>query len=275
MKKISKAIVATLALSLLAGAGGAGADTELTVDEIVANGLRANYYQGQDGRARVSMTIVDRQGRERSRELIILRRDDVEGEDPDDQFLGNQKFYVFFQRPADVRNMVFLVWKNVDGDDDRWLYMPALDLVNRIASSEVRTSFAGSHYFYEDVSGRVQDQDKHELVETTEHFYVLRSTPRNPRNVEFAYYKMWIHRESFLVTNTKYFDSNDEMYRQYEVLEADTIQGYPTVVKARMSDERIGGHTILEYSDVQYDIGLPDDIFTERYLRRAPRQYLR
>jgi hypothetical protein len=31
----------------------------------------------------------------------------------------------------------------------------------------------------------------------------------------------------------------------------------------------------MEYVTVDYDVGLPDDIFTERYLRRAPREYLR
>jgi outer membrane lipoprotein-sorting protein len=248
---------------------------ELTVDQIVDNALRVNYYQGADGRARVAMTIVDKQERERNRELTILRRDAVEGEDADDTFLGDQKFYVYFHRPSDVRKMVFMVWKHVDTDDDRWLYLPSLDLVKRIASSEERTSFAGSHFFYEDVSGRNKSEDNHELLETTDNFYVLKSTPKDPGAVEFAYYKMWIHKDSFVVTQTEYFDENDEKYREYKALKVDQVQGYPTVTEARMSDERIGGHTILEYSGVAYDIGLPDDIFTERYLRRAPIQYLR
>lgn len=250
-------------------------DSTPTVDEIVETGLRANYYQGQDGRARVSMKIFDKQERERSRDLTIIRKDAVEGEDPQDQFIGDQKFYVYFQRPSDVRKMAYMVWKNVDSDDDRWLYLPALDLVKRIASSEERTSFAGSHFFYEDVSGRNKDEDTHELIETTDNYYVLKSVPKDEDEVEFAYYKMWIHKDSGLVTKTEYYDANDRKYRQYDVVDVDTIQGYPTVMKSKMSDERIGGHTILEYSDVKYDLGLPDDIFTERYLRRAPIKYLR
>ncbi len=248
---------------------------ELSVDEIVANGVRANYYHGSDGRARVKMTIVDKQGRERGRELTIIRRDSVKTEDPDDKFIGDQKFYVYFQRPADVRKMVFMVWKHTGTDDDRWLYMPALDLVKRIAASEERTSFAGSHFFYEDVSGRSPDEDIHELLETTDNYFVLKNTPKNPDSVEFAYYKMWIHKPTFLVTKTEYYNASDKKYREYSALEVKEIQGYPTVMKAKMSDERIGGHTILSYSDVKYDRGLPDSIFTERYLRKAPIKYLR
>ena len=48
-----------------------------------------------------------------------------------------------------------------------------------------------------------------------------------------------------------------------------------TVTKSRMRDLRGGGETVLEYSNVEYDLGLPDDVFSERYLRRAPREYIR
>ena len=267
-----------LALALIAGAAAfALAADELTVDQIVDNALRVSYYQGATGRADVKMTITDSQERTRERELTILRRDDVPEDQPDedDLWLGDQKFYVYFHRPADVRKMAFLVHKHINGEDDRKLYLPALDLAKPIASSEERTSFAGSHFFYEDVSGRNKDEDTHELVETTDNYYVLKNTPKNPDAVEFSYYKMWIHKKTFLVIKTEYYDKNDEKYREYQALKFDSIQDYSVITKARMSDTRIGGHTEVEYSDVRFNIELPDDVFTERYLRRAPVKYLR
>ncbi len=81
------------------------------------------------------MTITDAQGKERRREFVILRKDKEDG--------GNQFFYVYFFKPSDVRKMVFMVHKYVDRDDDRWLYLPALDLVKRIAAADVRTRFVG------------------------------------------------------------------------------------------------------------------------------------
>ena len=131
----------------------------LSVQEIVDRSNLAAYYEGKDGRSHVNMTITDSQGRTRERRFIILRRDDKDG--------GDQKFYVHFSRPSDVRNMVFMVWKHIGQNDDRWLYLPALDLVKRIAASDKRTSFVGSHFFYEDVSGRNPADDTHELIETT------------------------------------------------------------------------------------------------------------
>ena len=55
----------------------------------------------------------------------------------------------------------------------------------------------------------------------------------------------------------------------------DTIDGYPTVTQARVTDQRIGGATTMTYEKVEYNIGLPEDIFSERYLRNAPKKYLR
>jgi outer membrane lipoprotein-sorting protein len=243
--------------------------TAAEVDKIVAKTNHTVYYQGEDGRAKVDMTITDSQGRERTRQFVILRKDADDGQDSD------QKFYVFFRRPADVNRTAFLVWKHTGADDDRWLYLPALDLVKRIAASDERTSFVGSNFFYEDVSGRNPDEDSHVLEEGTPDYHVLKSTPKDKSLVEFASYRTWIHRGTFIPVRTEYYDGAGKIYRTYEALAVETIAGFPTVTRSRMSDTRTGGQTIIEYTDVKYDVGLTDDLFTERYLRNAPRKYLR
>ena len=243
--------------------------TAAEVDEIVAKANRTSYYQGEDGRAKVDMTITDSQERERTRQFVILRKDADGGQDAD------QKFYVFFRRPADVNRTAFLVWKRAGADDDRWLYLPALDLVKRIAASDERTSFVGSNFFYEDVSGRNPDEDNHVLEEGTTDYHVLKSTPKDKSLVEFASYRTWIHRETFIPVRIEYYDGEGKTYRTYEALEVQNIDGFSTVTRTRMSDTHTGGQTTIEYSDLKYDVGLTDDIFTERYLRNAPRKYLR
>ena len=247
----------------------------LTVEEIVERGNRVAYYQGRNGRAQVHMVIKDGKGRTRERLLTILRWDDQPEDDKNDEICKDQKFYVYFKRPADVNKTAFLVWKHMDRDDDRWLYLPALDLKKRIASGDKRTSFVGSHFFYEDVSGRNVKADVHELMETTERYYVLNNTPKDRKNIEFAYFKVWVHKVTFIPIRTEYYTSRGEKYRVYEALKVETIDGYPTVIEARMKDLRSGGETVATYRKVKYNIGLPENIFTERYLRNPPRKYLR
>ncbi len=257
-----------LSLILFAVLAGAAAAQDLTdINEIVKRTNHTAYYQGQDGRARVQMTITDSSGNTREREFTILRRN---ADDKDQE----QQFYVYFHRPADMRDTVFMVHKHVGRDDDRWLYLPNLDVIKRIAAADERTSFVGSHFFYEDVSGRGLDEDVHELVETTDTYYVVKNTPKNPGAVEFDSFTMWIHKGTFIPVKVE-FEKGGKVYRTVEAQEVKDVQGHMTVIKSQMTDANIGGSTSVQYSDVQYDLGLPEDIFTERYLRNPPREFLR
>ncbi len=233
-----------------------------TVDEIVVKANNAAYYAGNDGKSIVNMTITDAQGRIRNREFTILRYDVQDG--------GEQKFYVYFKKPSDIRKTVFLVHKYIDRDDDRWMYLPDLDLVKRIAASDKRTSFMGSHFFYEDVSGRTITEDSHELVQESDRYYVLNNIPHEPGAVEFSSYTLWIDKKTLLPMKAEYINKEGQTYRRVEALEVKEIQGHPTVTKSRVEDLESKGNTVTEFSEITYDIGLEDSIFTERYLRRPP-----
>jgi outer membrane lipoprotein-sorting protein len=281
MQFVKQAVPVSLVAIVLALGGAIAAEqasSEPDVDEIIHKANYVSYYQGADGSARVAMNIVDAQGRTRNRELSILRWDapDPDSDKPrkDQQYTGEQKFYVYFHEPADVAKMTYLVWKHIGKDDDRWLYLPKIDLVKRIAAGDKRTSFVGSNFFYEDISGRQPQLDNHELVETNDTFYVLRSTPKDPEKVEFSSYKTWIHKSTFLVIQQEYYDKNNKAYRKYESKQVKQIDGYWTTTQSRMTDLRTGRYTDLSYSDIKYNQDLPEDIFTERYLQRPPRKYL-
>ncbi len=252
-----------------------GKTGKIDVDFIVKKTSHVAYYQGKDGRADVTMVITDSQGRKRKRRFTILRWDATDDNDAASLGSGDQKFYVYFRYPADVSKMAYLVWKHVDRDDDRWLYLPALDLVKRIAATDKRTSFAGSDFYYEDVSGRSIYEDKHELVKVTDNYYVLKNIPKDPSSVEFASFTMWIHKKTFIPVKIVYTDPQGNDYRVYEVLKVENIEGYPTVTQARMSDLQSGSTTVVKYNKVDYNIGLPESIFSERYLRNPPVSYMR
>ena len=238
------------------------------VQTIVEKANIVAYYQGDDGKATVNMVITDKQGQKRERRFIILRKDMKDG--------GDQKYFVYFQRPADVRKMTYMVFKHADPnkDDDRWMYLPDLSLVKRIAAGDKRTSFVGSDFLYEDVSGRSLEEDTHELIETTDKYYVVKNIPKKPETVEFNYYNVWIDRKNFVPMKMEFYDKEDKLYRTIESVKVETIQGFPTVTKSIVSDLKTGSKTEMEFSDVQYNINL-GDIFTERYLQRPPREAIR
>jgi hypothetical protein len=255
-----------LPVAVLACFGAAGATELQNADDIVAASNMASYYAGQDGRSEVRMIIRDAQEREQRRQFTVLRRNVEQGADQD--------FLVVFSRPSDVRGTVYLVKKHVDRDDDRWLYLPGLDLVKRISAGDKRTSFVGADYFYEDVSGRNPAEDTHELVETTDAQYVLKHVPIDAGSVEFASYVTWIDQATLLPMKIEYENGQGEVYRRVEVLEVSEVQGHPTVTKSRVSNLQSGGHTDMQFRFVSYDLGMSEDVFTERSLRNPPKQWL-
>lgn len=257
----------SLAVALLCLAPAAHAADLDDVDEIVRRANLAAYYAGDDGRSEARMMIEDAQGRTQLRQFTILRKDEADG--------GDQHFMVFFSRPSDVRGTVFLVDKHLDRDDDRWLYLPGLDLVKRISAGDKRTSFVGSHFFYEDVSGRNPNLDAHTLAETTGEHYVLESRPKDPALVEFASYRTWIDKATFMPMKIEYSDGGGRVYRRVETLEVQDIEGFPTTTRSKVSDLDGGGSTLMEFRFIEYDVGLPADIFSERYMRTPPVDWLK
>jgi len=255
-------IASGLTLSCVTGAA------DLTdADQIVHQANLVQYYAANDGRSIARMTIIDARGNRQMRQFTILRKDVEEGAD--------QRYLVVFSRPPDVHGTVFRVEKHVKRDDDRWLYLPDLDLVKRISAGDKRTSFVGTHYYYEDVSGRNENEDAHELEETTDTYYVIKNTPRNPGSVEFAYYRAWVDKKSFLPMKSIYYDQSDKEYRRIEVEKTEDFQGHTTATQVKVSDLISGGHTLAKFRYIQYDMGMPDNIFSERSLRNPPAKWLK
>lgn len=250
-------------------------NSPVNVDDIVTKANHMALYQGSDSKGHVYMTITGKNGIERVREFSILRRN-IGNRDRD------QMYYTLFKRPADVRKMAFMVHKHADlaMDDDRWLYLPGLDLVKRIAASDKRTSFVGSDFLYEDISGRTPDDDTHELIKTTDKHYVIKNIPKKPDSVEFIYYVAYIGKDNFIPMKMEFFKPQDRLYRRIEVAQVDAVHAevdghavvYPTISVSIAKDLENGSTTKMVFSNVSYNQGVSSRIFSERYLRRPPRE---
>lgn len=239
----------------------------LSADAMAAKAEQAAYYAGNDGKADVKMVISDPGGQERIREFRVLR---LNGE------AGTQMFFVYFREPADVREMSYLVHKHGQGgEDDRWLWLPSISKVNRIAPGDKRTSFVGSDFVYEDISGRSLSEDRHDLLPEEADYHVLRNTPKDAAKVDFAYYDVWIRKDNFLPVKAVYVDADGKEIRRVTATAIEEVNGFPTVIESTVEDLRRGSKTVNRFSNVEYNIGLNERLFSERYLKRPPREATR
>ena len=262
--------IVILTLALLLGSFVIQTAAAQDAEEIMKKSHLAYFYSADDGIADVKMTLVSKKGKERNREFVMLRLDIEEG--------GKQKYYTYFKKPSDVSRLTFMVHKTPDGNDQRWIYVPSVDLVKPISADDKNSSFVGSDFTYEDVSGRHWNEDTHSFKEESEldgkAVYVIESTPKESYK-GFARKVSYIDKATMLPLKEEYFNKKDKMVRVFTAVEIKEIDGIQTLTIRKMENLKKGSHTIVSFDKISYNSGLKEDIFTERYLKTPPRQYIK
>src|SRR3954466_920869 len=117
---------------------------------------------GRDSRVSIRMKLFDRHGRARERvmTMVTLRGRGASRSAPD-----GDRLLIRFTYPNDIRGTSFLVWEHPDAEDERFLYLPSLARVRRIAGTEAQQSFVGSDFTYEDIGGPEFDDSSSALAD--------------------------------------------------------------------------------------------------------------
>lgn len=240
-------------------------------DEIARRSQIALFYPGKDMKARIYMRLLSRDGKERIREMTMLRKNLQEG--------GEQRYYIYFYQPADVRDTTFMVYKYPKKDDDRWLFIPALNLVKRIAAADKNSSFVGSDFSYEDISGRDIEDDSFELIKEEPlgevDTYVLKAVPKDPRSANYSFKISWIDKKSLLPIKEEYYDKRGALYKLFTADDIKEVRGIPTIIKRTMKNLQTGQGTEVVLREIEYNVDLEDEIFTERFLKKPPGKWIK
>ena len=242
----------------------------ITGEDVMKQSQAAFLYPGKDFKARVTMKLIGKDGGERVRELVMLRKNfGAAG--------GEQKYFMVFFKPADVKDMSFMTYKYPAKDDDRWMFIPAVSMVKRIAAQDKRSSFVGSDFTYEDVSGRDIEDDTH-VIEREEKLggrdcYVVKSTPKTA-DADFGHKITWVDKANFLPLKEDQFDRKNAAYKAFSADEVSVVKGHPTIIRRTMKNQQTGHRTEAAYANTDYDLGIEDSLFSERFLRQPPRKWL-
>lgn len=242
----------------------------LSGEEVMKKSQAAFLYPGQDFKARVLMKLINKDGQERVREMTMLRKNAGEAG-------SEQKYFMYFFQPTDVKDMSFMIYKYPAKDDDRWMFIPAINMVKRIAAQDKRSSFVGSDFTYEDVSGRDIADDNH-TIEREEKVgsrdsYVVKSTPKTADS-DFGYKFTWVDKASFLPLKEEQYDKKGANYKLFTADDIKEIKGFPTVMQRTMKNLQTGHRTEVAYPKADYDLGIEDSLFSERFLRQPPRKWV-
>ena len=182
---------------------------------------------------------------------------------------------VRFLYPNDIKNTGLLVWEHPDADDERFLYLPALGRVRRIAGEEKQESFVGSDLSYEDIGGR-------DLADYTYSFTDENATwtapdgARHPawalesrakdRGADFPRSVSLILKDRFIIVHADVFNRRNEREKVVDVKRLERIDNIWTALDLTVVNERQNTRTELATTSIRYNVGLTDDNFSRREL---------
>ncbi len=103
--------------------------------------------------------------------------------------------------------------------------------------------------------------------------YVVKSTPK-AGDVDYSYKLSWIDKTNYLPLKEEYYDRKGELYKVFSADEVKTVKGFPTVTKRTMKNLQSGHRTEVTYIKSDYNIGIEDSLFSERFLRQPPKKWI-
>jgi len=210
---------------------------------------------------RSKMTITAKNGTSSERVVDQYSKDGPKG----------SRAMIVFQSPASVAGTRFLTMENAGSADDRWIFLPSLGKVRRVAASEGSGSFMGTDFSYDDISSasRGVASDTHTIVREEEYggtaCYVIQSIPKDS---SYQYSKMvqWITKDNLITVKIELYDKKSALVKTAEMSGIKNIQGRLTVTVTKMTTHAAGTYTTITNEITKYDDPIPEKVFTVEFL---------
>jgi hypothetical protein len=237
---------------------------------------------GRDSRGVMRMKLFDRRGRSRERAMTLTTLRGRGSPRAAPSAPDGDRLLIRFSFPNDIRGTSFLVWEHADADDERFLYLPSLGRVRRIAGAETQESFVGSDFTYEDIAGREFDEYTYAFAPpdgTAASWTPPGGGPPQPAwrlesrrkdaAAEFPRVVSLILRDSLVVVQADIFNRRNENQKVYTVKRVERIEGIWTVMESGMTNDLEKTRTELVVESIDYDVGLKESDFARRELERG------
>ena len=221
-----------------------------------------NRADGEDRTSTMTMTLENKQGRQRVRTLESYSKD----------YGQDRKSMMIFQAPADVKGTMYLSWEYDDPtrEDDKWLYMPAVKKDRRISGTSRNEYFMGSDFTYDEMDRRHPSKDRYTLLGEEQFLgfacWKIEAIPLEPET--YAKRILLVGKEAELILKGEYFDK-DGLLKVFEAKEVRKIDNFWTMTISQMTNTAREHKTILHTKDMKYNRGLDDALFTVSTLQRG------
>jgi hypothetical protein len=191
----------------------------------------------------------------------------------------DSKLLVKFTYPTDINGTAFLQIEHIEGEDDEWIYLPALGKSRRLVANNKKDSFVGSDFSYGDVSLPNVDLYEHRLLGAEavggKDCHKVESTPKAATTRDNSGYSRkitWLRKDNFVEAKVEYYDLAGRLLKVQLVGEAKLLEpdrGRWFALRREMTNPQTGHRTIIDFDEVSLAPSLSPELFTTRYLERG------
>jgi len=230
----------------------------------IAKKMKSRDIGWGNSQSEMVMTLRTKKGQEISRQMRTKALE-VDGD--------GDKGLTIFDTPIDVKGTSFLSFSHTVGNDDQWIYLPAVKRVKRIASRNKSGPFLGSEFAFEDLSSFEVEKFSFNYLRDEElndmSVVVIEMDPVDKYS-GYTRAQAWVDTEHYRVHKIDFYDRRDTLLKTLTISNYQVYNDkYWRAHKQSMVNHKTGKSTDIEIKNLEFDVGLTDKDFNENRLQRA------
>ena len=242
---------------------------------MTANEIMQKVDARDTGKTQIStatMTLIDKKDRKRVRKLKLFSK----------EFSDVDKSISFFVSPTDVKDTSFLSydWNDEGKEDDSWLYLPAMQRVNRTAAGDKSNSWMGSDFTFSDVEGAEVNEYTYKILSESDPVdghdcWKIEALPKSKAIVKKTGYLKtinWVRKDAFLVVRGINYVKKGKRVKYYSTKDIKKIDGIWTIGTIQMvttKNKKVQHSSIFRLENVSYNNDVADSMFEVETMQRG------
>ena len=238
---------------------------EMNGFQIMKKALNKSSWKDMSGQ--VKLILTNARGEQRIRQIDMFSR--KRNTDESDMLMR-------FKAPADVKGTAFLIIEKKDKDDERYLYLPAMRRVKRIASSGKGGNFMSSDFTYYDIGKpKLKDWTYKRLTDEKVgqwDCYKLECLPADEtilKDTGYGKIIRWIRKDILMTVKSEYYDRGLRKWKTLKVPGMEKIEGVWFQTDMKMKDVQNNHASEMQFSNLKVNQNIPAKFFSQRFLQRG------
>ena len=208
------------------------------------------------------MILTNSKGKSRSSEMVSKSLN------------KNEKQMIWFLEPKDDRGVSFLKIEHENRNDEMRMWLPAFKRVRRISAKKKGDYFMGSDLTFEDLSNRDLKHNTYkrlndDVIDNVE-CYILEAVPKKEAQSSYSRHISWIDKKTLNLLKENSFDKRGELQKEKR-FEYELIKSFYVLKRVIVNNIIKQHYTEITFTDIKVDVGMKNDLFHEKNLKRIPR----